>query len=131
MFYMTTSSLEKDNEQPDASGFIGFEKLDLSSADRLSYMFYRALYKQKTINSLMGLQLRDKAYISYMFYVDTDYFVGKNCPNFSVLNGWIVKNNGYLRYLFGSKYNIFFQGDDDAQNNDKLPEWYKNKITRC
>ena len=130
MFYDTKSSLEKDNEQQDKPGFIGLEELDLSSADRLSYMFYKALFKQKTINSLGGLRLRDKAYISYMFYVDTDDFGGKNCPNFSVLNGWIVENNGYLKYLFGSKYNIFFKGDDDAQNNDKLPEWYENNIKK-
>ena len=122
MFKETKSSLEQDTEQQNKPGFIGLEKLDVSGANNLSFMFCMALFKQKTINSLSTLRLQDNAYISKMF------FVNGNILSFKTLNEWIEENSGYLGYMFGSKYNIFFQGDDDGQNKDKLPEWYKNKI---
>ncbi|MBQ2350010.1 MAG: hypothetical protein II393_01895 [Cytophagales bacterium] len=129
MFYKTNSSLEQDTKKQNKSGFIGLEKLDVSGAKKLALMFYMALYKQKTVDSLKDWILKNEADISYMF------FVQKNTLNFEALNRWIVdggivKCEGYLRYLIGSKYNIFFQGEDNSQNNDKLPEWYKNRLQK-
>ena len=128
MFYMTKSYLEQDAKQPGASGFIGLEKLDLSSAKNLEYMLYNALFKQETINSLQTWHLINGPLISKMFYMDISKFVDQNAPDFSVLKKWIDKNDVDLEYAIGSKYNIFFQGEDKGQNNDKLPKWYKHRI---
>ncbi|MBQ2350241.1 MAG: hypothetical protein II393_03115, partial [Cytophagales bacterium] len=128
MFYMTTSYLEQDIEQPDASGFIGLEKLDLSSAQNLAMMFYEALYKQKTINSLKDWILKNGADISQMFYVDSSKFLCQNGPDFSVLGGWIKRKDVFLVCSSGSKYEVFFERKDDDKNNDKLPDWYENRI---
>ncbi|MBQ2350103.1 MAG: hypothetical protein II393_02385 [Cytophagales bacterium] len=130
MFHETKSYLEQDIKKPGASGFIGLEKLDLSSAWVLSYMFYNALFKQETINSLRELRLRNGAYIAQMFYVDISKFVGQNGPDFSVLKGWIKRKGSTLVCKIGHKYNIFFKGKDKKQNNDKLPDWYENNIKK-
>ena len=123
MFKETKSYLEQDTKKPGASGFIGLEELDLSGANNLAAMFRMALFKQKTINSLSELRLQDNANIRQMFYVDKNNFVDENGPDFSVLNRWI-KGNGVQ---FGYRYDIFFQGDYNAQDNDKLPEWCDDK----
>ena len=129
MFYKTNSYLERCVTGNKKSGFIGLGKLNLSGAKNLSMMFYEALYKQKTVDSLKDWILKNGAEISFMFCVDASKFVDKNAPNFRVLNGWVVGRNVYLICcLTISKYNIFFQGDDNGQNNNKLPEWYADRI---
>ncbi|MBQ2350295.1 MAG: hypothetical protein II393_03410 [Cytophagales bacterium] len=129
MFYDTNSYLELIDNDPDKPGLIGLDKLDVSEADNLKRMFSEALYKQKTVDSLKDWILKNGAEISFMFCVDASKFVDKNAPNFRVLNGWVVGRNVYLICcLTISKYNIFFQGDDNGQNNNKLPEWYADRI---
>ena len=129
MFYKTNSYLERYVTGHKKSGFIGLEKLNLSGAKNLSMMFYMALFKQETINSLHTWHLRNNADISQMF------FVQENSLSFEALNRWIVDGGilgceGYLRYLAGSKYEVFFKGKDDDKNNDKLPEWYNDRLQK-
>ncbi|MBQ2350165.1 MAG: hypothetical protein II393_02705 [Cytophagales bacterium] len=134
MFWYTVSLLEQDTNQPDASGFIGLEKLDLSSAKKLSEMFYMALFKQETIDSLSTWRLLNSAYISQMFYVNKNshiyraLYANKNGLSFRALNEWMVGSEGFLRCPYGSEYNVFFQGQDNKKNKDILPDWYENKI---
>ena len=131
MFKKTKSSLEQDTKKQNKSGFIGLEKLDVSSAKFLMQMFKNALFKQKTISSLRRWRLRNNASISKMFYVDINNFVCKNVPDFRVLDKWIEKNNVYLEYSRGHKYSIFFKGYDNYKKNDKLlPKWYENNIKK-
>ena len=131
MFKKTKSSLEQDTKKQNKSGFIGLEKLDVSSAKFLMKMFTNALFKQETINSLRRWRLQGNARISKMFYVDINNLVGKNVPDFRVLDKWIKKNNVYLEYSRGHKYSIFFKGYDNDKKSDKLlPKWYEDNIKK-
>ena len=122
MFNETKSSLEQSGTG--RSGFIGLDKLDVSGAEDLAWMFNMAFFKQATINSLSGLQLRNNADISYMFFVE------RNNLSFEALNGWIVGEAVYLRYSSESKYSIFFIGYDNGENSGKLPEWYNDRLLK-
>ncbi|MBQ2350306.1 MAG: hypothetical protein II393_03465 [Cytophagales bacterium] len=128
VFSQTNSLLEQDTKKQNKSGFIGLEKLDVSGAEKLTLMFYMALFKQKTINSLSKWRLRNNADISWMFFVNTDKVVDKDVPDFSALWEWIVEDNVYLVCFNGSKYNTFFQGYYNSEHSGKLPEWYESNF---
>ncbi|MBQ2349840.1 MAG: hypothetical protein II393_00985 [Cytophagales bacterium] len=131
MFYKTNSYLERCVTGNKKSGFIGLGKLNLSGAKNLSMMFYEALYKQKTVDSLKDWILKNGADISQMFYVGINNLVDKNVPDFRGLDKWIEKNNIYLKYSSGHKYSIFFKGYDNNKKNDKLlPKWYNDRLLK-
>ena len=120
MFKKTKSSLEQDTKKQNKSGFIGLEKLDVSSAKFLSYMFYMALYKQKTVESLQYLNVKDKACITKMFCATAGDI------DFTCLNKWLEGNNNKLRIYVSNVQeteNVFFAERSDF-NQNKVPNWF-------
>ncbi|MBQ2350009.1 MAG: hypothetical protein II393_01890, partial [Cytophagales bacterium] len=115
MFCGAYSLLEQNGAEE--SGFIGLEKLDLSSANSLQRMFFNTLFVQKTVESLQYLNLKDKADITEMFCATVGNI------DFTCLNKWLEDNNNKLCIYVSNVQNVFFAERSDF-NQNKVPNWF-------
>ena len=122
--------LEKsfENGYKNMSGLGGLERLNVSSCNALRSMFFQAIYKQATINSLKNWRFHQQ-YVNIDFLFSSNDSESKNVLDFSVLDGWkTVQGPKFIFGLNGST-SVFYR-DDWSLLGAPFPSWYSKFIIK-
>ena len=120
MFCQVTSALEKDMKKDAGPGLIGLDKLNVENVTGMSFMFYRTIHKQATLDQLKKWRFsgENDVCIAALFASQVEGL------NFTVLDDWNNTTHGEIVPFLRGGLNPETVFVDSNEYKFTAPRWY-------